>query len=724
MRIRSILYIVLVLFVLGVLFYSNSNFEKLSEDLVSNSIKKSTLQLSPLPVIVSQGTGHQNTILYDLMINKSDEIVLLYDSEVDLGGFAKLFPFDTKHLTVEFKYNKSKERLEFSGSNLQGRRVHGFCLLTNKNNIKYHIVFEGEGQKLQIDYSVNNPDQENSDESAGGTFIFESSNKNGFYKMLGAKFPINTNSFSLRGNFISKTNNLSLSNISVQDNLIGMSVIIDYKNDLNAIPSIKVTSASPEINLDDMVKSFDGNILDLVLLNDLLVKMNKFTIEASISADSILYNGIVLKNASLAIDNKNNGEMKVSDLHFSLSKDANVKMNGSILTHQSHPQYEGYVSVENVKYSDLAKILSFKESNKNDVVSFYSNITINPSLLIFRKLKLKEGAVALKSDFFRYSSFDDSNIISGKVHVNGALNHSKLVTEIINKYSEFTKDKKNKDIIDIDLELSDKSEAVKAKNISLNYESNTSSMRLSNISFPNYNLEGSVDIDSDKSSFNGRFVGHDIELTYFNALISDLMKIKSLNPRLNKVSGIVNFDIKNTKNKEFKGLNCSIEYRDEKAQFNNCAARLFDTNFTFSGKVIESQNKIHYDLSYNAENIQLSKVLSNGKSTNISEPRGVFDLQGYLKSNGKSDSDLSNNLVGVSVIKFDNAFISMNPSAENSNQKKKIFNLVSANLDLNKGVVRSENVECVNESKETSNLSLVYNSQNKAIEIAQISDKK
>lgn len=726
MRIRSILYIVLVLFVLGVFFYSNGNFEKLSEDLVSNSIKKSTLQLTPLPVIVSQGTGHQNTILYDLLVNKSDEIVLLYDTEVDLGGFGRIFPFDTKHLTVEFKYNKSKERLEFSGSNLQGRRVHGFCLLTNKNNIKYHIIFEGDGQKLQIDYSVHNPDQENADESADGGFVFESSNKNGFYKMLGAKLPINTSNFVLRGNFISRTNNLSLSNISFQDNVTDMNVVIDYKNDLNILPSIKITSASPEIHLDDMVKSFGDNTLDIVFLNDILVKISKFNIEVSISADSIHYNGTVLKDASLSIDNKNNGEIRVSDLRFSLAKDANIKMNGSILANKHHPQYEGYISVENVKYSDLAKILSFEESTKSDRVSFNSNVTINPSLFIFRKSKLKEGAVTLKSDFFRYSSFEGSNIISGKVHINGALNNSKLVTEIMNRYSESAKERQNKDIIDIDLVLSDKSETTKGQNISLNYGADTSSAKLSNITFPNYNLEGSVDINPTNSNFNGKFVGHDIELASFHALINDLMKIRALHTNLSKISGIVSVDVKNIKNKEFQSLDCHISYTDEKAQFNHCAAKLFDTNFEFSGKIIENQNQIHYDLSYDAKNIQLSNVLSNKKSANISDPKGVFYLQGYLKSNGKTAADLSNNIAGVAVIKFDDASISINPvSGEgSSDQKKQVFSLVSANLDFNKGIVRSENIECMNASKKKSHLSLVYNPKNKIIEVAQIGDKK
>ena len=746
MKIRSILYILFVASIIGVFFYLSNSAKKTTVDVNTNSISKSILQLTPMPIIISQGNGYQNTVLYDMLVNKSGNDVLLQDVTVDLGGFDKFFPFDAKHLTIEFKYNPEKERLEFSGSDLQGQKIYGHCLFTNKNNIHYSIHFDYGQRKLEIKF-VHNPNGEDTNESTNGTFIFTSSIRDTLGMIFGTNYAvIEDKALSLRGKFVLNDNNVALSNLNFQGEDTNTTVKLDLPTD-SALPVIKIKASHTDLDLDKIIDNFGIVTYDVTLFQELMRKLKDVSFQVSLTSETLQYNGAMLKHAVIDVDNNNNGDIQFNKFSFELAKNSYFTTKGIILNSKTHPQYDGNITLKNANYSDLAKILSLSPvENKQDTkVEFSSSVVISPSLLIFKDLTIQEGDFILKSALFRYSFFTNSNnIITGDVRINKGLEKSNLVNAITNKYGEYLRRQDDRDIIDLNMYFGAQSKKHKDNNriilgarrdsndIALNYIATTELINFKDIVFSN-RLNGHVTIDVNSGLFTGNFSGNDVSLRSFNKLVQDIEYINNISSINNQVyssnkydfknmHGTVKLAVKNKAKQDFQGLNCTISYADNKAQLTNCVADIFGGKMDVSGSIGLDKGQIYYDLSYSGNGLLLPALISSETlSTGVIQGvEGKFDIQGSLKSKGNAALELEKNMVGTAALKFHNAKLKgvtltnhlINDqkleSGTQTQTKINVLTLSKGNIDFGNDTVMSTNFEATTDTNGSGHIGFTH----------------
>ena len=721
MRIRSILYILFIASFIGVFFYSNIPSEKIDDDFQSNSIRKSTIQLHPLPIILSKNSGSQNTILYDLLLNKSEKTVVLYDTEVDLGAFGTIFPFDTKHLVLEFKYNAEKGRLEFSGSDLKSRKIYGHCIITNKNNIRYDVVIEHDKYHLEIE-SVHNPDNENSSAFIGGGFRLRTNMPDALSLITDVKLNVlDDKEIYIRGNFSSKGNLLNLSDIKIQDHKITIDTEIDFST---PSPLFKINVNNPSTNLDDF-KSNDFALDNPEIVQDLLESLAKFNFQTSLSTGDIKYKDIGLKNASISINSKNNSEIEVSNLYFEFDDKSSFSTQGTLSNAKFYPHYNGSINLKNVRYENLAKLLDLevrKFKNKKKI-NISSDLSLHSSLIILKDLNIYEGKKILEAKRLQYSFVNaNRSILTGEVKVDKSIGNSNIVNALIKKYSDTDNGFMEKNVIDLNFALAKSLDQKNVKEVHLNYIYDKS-LSIHNIILPNSKTEADIEIDDKSQKFTMSLVSKEVDLNSLHESMQDLLYISNFSDINNRffskqgtsllgISGDISINLQSREDQGLKNLKCNLSYINDQATFSDCYLGTSGGDILLSGKIGKNKKGMYYDISYRGDKVPMSSsILGNVVQESDQGSNGKLDLQGYIASKGANALELSKNMVGSMAVKFfdvklRNVFDSDKNDLNNSAHKDYILSLIKGNFDFSSDSIKSNNIEYLTESNEKGRLLL------------------
>jgi len=707
-RIRSILYILFIASFIGVFFYSNILSEKIDDDFRSDSIRKSSIQLSPFPIVISKNSRSQNTILYDLLINKSEKAVVLYDTEVDLGEFGKVFPFDTKHLVLEFKYNLDKGRLEFTGSDLESRKIYGYCLITNKNNIRYDVNIEHEKYKLQIE-SIHNPDNENSGVFVEGVFKFHSNMRDALSLVTPIRVKkVDDREISIRGDFSSKDNLLTLSNIKIQNHKMNIDAEIDFST---TSPLFQINATINNLNFDK-IKEDSFGIDDVILAQDLLESFAKFNFKVNFSSKDVNYKAMTLKNASLSLNSKNSSEIEMSNLSFEFADKGLFETKGIFSNAKFYPHYRGGISLKNAQYKNLVELFDLPESkfkNKKKITIF-SDISLHPSLVALKNLNIYEGKKILEAKHFQYSLVNSHrSIVTGDVRVNKDINNSNVINALVKKYSDVESSSKEKNIIDINFALTKDLNGKNEREVNLNYIYDNS-IRIHNITFSKSKLEASMEIDTKSRKFTVSFNSNEVDLNLLHESMQDFVYMGDFSDINNRVfskqhlavsgmPGEILINLQGKENQDLKNLKCNLSYIDDKATFSDCFLDTSVGKILLSGKVGKNKKGMYYDIAYRGDKISLSPgILSNIGKEVVQDSNGKFDLQGYIESKGANASELSRNMVGSMAVKFFDVKLKHIPNFSEDNESH-ILSLVKGNFDFSSILIKSNNIEYFTESK-------------------------
>lgn len=734
MRIRSILYILFISSFIGVFFYSNILSEKIDDDFSSDSIRKSSIQLAPFPVILSKNSGEQNSALYDLLINKSEEPIVLYDTDVDLGGFNKILPFEPKHLVLEFKYNIEKERLEFTGSDLKSRKIHGHCLITNKNNIRYDINIKHEKYNLQIE-SIHNPDNEGIDASVEGSFKFHSNMRD----TLSLISDVSLNKSEdvdvlIRGDFSSKGDLLRLSNVKLENNQIN----IDAEIDISASsPLFKINVNTPRLNLDELNINRFG-IDDNFVAQDLIESFSKFNFKFNFITNDFVYKSTNLKNASIAVSSKNNSEIEIDNLSFEFDKNGLFNTKGIISNAKHMTHYKGDISLKNVQYNDLENIFGFvapKFKNKKRI-DISSQVYLHPSLIVLKEFSVKEGKKIFDAKRLEYSFVDeDRNVITGDIKISKDVNGSNVANALIEKYLYMQSYAKEKSVIDINFALVNDISIADSREIYLNYAYDNS-LHINNIIFPHSKVEANMNVDTKSCKFKISIVGDDMDLNSVHEFMQDLSYISSFSNINSKVfsgknvsmPGDISINMHGKDSNHFKNFKCELSYINDEATFSSCDLETVEGKLLLSGKVGKSKKGMYYDISYKGDKLVVPSDIFDRKI--IDGSNGKVEVNGNVVSKGIDASELSKNMIGSASIKFFDVKLKTASDANvvNGNQaletKESVLSLVKGNFDFSDGLVKSDNVEYITHSNHKGLLMLETDVEKKSTKINMISDKK
>ena len=710
MRIRSILYILFIASFVGIFFYSNIPSEKADEDSYADSIKKSSIQLYPLPTILSKNSGTQNTILYDLLLNKSEEKLILYDAELSLGNISKILPFETDHLVLEFKYNSEKSRLEFIGSDLESNRIHGYCIITNKNNIKYSVNVENKKYNLEI-VSIHNPNSESSEYIIEGSFKLNSKINDLLYFVTNLKNSLLENKeTSVRGEFFSKGDRIEFSNVKLENYKLNIGGYIDLSI---PAPLFKIDVYKPDINLDE-IKDTNFGFKDVELFQDLLQFFAKFNFQINLSSDLAIYNAMSFKKVSLSLKSKNNAEVELNDLYFEFDDKSSLVAQGVLSNNKFYPHYKGSFNLNKVQYKNLAKLFNLepaKFKNKKNI-DISSDVYLHPSLLLLNNITISEGRKILEAKRLQYSSVNSNrSVLTGDIKIDKNILTSNVVNAFIGKYLDVESKSNESGIIDMNLSLVKSLGSKKSREIFLNYIYDNE-LSMHNISIPQSHINANIEINSKSQKFAMNLDAKKFDLDVLHSSMQDIAYLGSFSgiaskffPKqmasISNIPGYIDIKLNNEESNSFKGLDCKLNYANNKSTFSNCALKTSGGIVYLSGKIGKGKNNMYYDVSYRGNKISLWPAVINKIDNEVVQvPDSKFDFQGYVESRGSSASELSKNMIGSMAVKFfDLGLRNVNHSNKtqvmhsSSGTKDDVLDLVKGNFDFTSSFIKSNNIE-------------------------------
>jgi hypothetical protein len=657
-RIRSLIYIIFICFLIGGFSYFRDNFLRSNNITEVNVIAKAALELTPMPVLSSSNSSQKNTLLYDMLSHKSGQDVLLQDVSVELGGLKKFFPIELEKLILKITYSADKERLEFSGESILGSQVLGHCFFDDKNNMEYHIELAHSTNKIFIKLK-HDPNDDRVSAYSFGEFSWEAPLDYVIKLVSNTEvMGIDTN-LSLHGKFLLKNDNLVLSDFIFAGKPIEGSVVL--RDISKKRPELLIKTINNSINLDLLT-----NLLrDPILVQELIRNLSSIDIDLAIKADNAYLRNVRLKNLKLDLHNKE-GAVDIRSLYFEFPNGGSFFSKGAVHDHELAPQYIGELQIKKVMSKDMHNFVFEEKVNSNSRVDISTKIRLKPSLLIMDGVRIAENDFVLRSKFLKSMHFNDSNsFLIGDLMLNKPIEHSSFLSGLLKKYTDKYQDEGElKSSVDLDLVLSS---GVPEKNISMNYMMTPSFIRVTNM-VVDKGLNGNIEIDMRKKTLNGNLSG---EIREWQSLMRGVVSVTNIgffngiSNNFNGFKGAVVINAKNT-DKNFSGdLKCQINYKGEsKVQLSDCYINTLGGRVDFVGAAFMQGLNAKYDIDYSGNGLSLQSLVSSGligtSSISVKDARGDFSVHGHLNSFGADMLEILKNMVSRSELEFREASIGGN----------------------------------------------------------------
>lgn len=682
---------------MGFFFYSTHHYsENAAGNSSANSIRKSTLQLFPVPTLISEADKDQNTIIYDLLISKSSEIVFLYDSSVDMGSWSRYSPFDAKNMIIELKYNFDKERLDFNGSDLSGRKVKGYCSLTERNNLKYSIKLTDPNYTLILE-TIHNPNIDEIDQPLFGTFTLESSIEEAFKEMGISSLRFGGGKFSLKGSYKHLKDKVEVSNLILHGAVIDMKILIDNSKPSSPYPVIEIVSSHKGGNFDKFFSEYNFSRNDVLTWNDILTQIAKFNIKLSTKIQEVSYEGEELKDVVIDLESDKGNEITIKDLKFKSSERSYFHTNGRVSNKYLYPRYDGKFDIKNIPYKIFAKIFDLREEKSSNPISASGSLSITPAVFSIRDLKLKEGKGEMASENFRYVSLNNSNdTVIADISANQDVDYFQLASSFAKKYGDRFSQYGDRGTLGLDMKI--QKDSKDKVGMHFRYSNMQELVSLSDIRCLNGGIYGSMKIDPQAGTFNSNFKGKNVKVSDFHGLLEEILLLRNvsyLNNRVNsldkfefeKLKGGGEIEINNMDYKDFQWAKCDVRFEHNNVEFKGCKAKIFGTIIDLFGKV-SKKGGLRYNVSFRADNIPLSEVWSRSgfQDKVFSGAEGVCGIKGYVESKGRTSESLDKNMVGHMAVRCkDGKLLKINLEG---GQSKEII-ITRGNFDIRKGKIFS-----------------------------------
>lgn len=730
MRIRSILFIALIVS-LGFFFYSTHHYsENAAGDSSSNSIRKSTLQLFPVPTLISDSDKDQNTIIYDLLISKSSELVFLYDTSVDMGSWSRYSPFDAKNLIIELKYNFDKERLDFNGSDLAGRKVNGYCSLTDRNNLKYSIKLIDPNYTLILE-TIHNPNIDEIDQPLFGTFTLESSIEEVFKEMGISSLKYGGGKFSLKGSYKHVKDKIEVSNLILHGSVIDMKILIDNSKTVSSAPIVEIVSSHDGGNFDKVFDGYNLSRKDILTWNDILTQVAKFNIKLSTKIKEVSYEGEKLKDVVIDLESNKGNEISIKDFKFKSSERSYFHTDGVISNKYFYPRYDGKFDIKNIPYKIFAKIFDLREEKSSNPISASGNLSVTPSVFSIRDLKLKEGKGEVVSENFRYVSLNNSDdTVIADISANQDVDYFQLASSFAKKYGDRLSQYGDRGTLGLDINIRKGSQD--KRGMKFRYSNVRDIVSLSDIRYLNGGIYGSMKINPQAGNFDAKFKGKNVKVGDFHALLEEILllpNVSYLNNYVNsldkfefeKLEGRGEIELNNVDYKDFQWAKCDMKFEHNNVSFKGCKAKIFGGNIDLFGKV-SKKGGLSYNVSFRGNNIPLSEVWSRSglQNKDFISAEGMCDIQGYVESKGLTSKSLDRNMIGSMAVRCKNGkLFKMNPE---EGQSKEVV-VTRGDFDIRKGRISSNRV-FYKDGQDSGVLRFNYNFDSSTGELEEVQKKK
>lgn len=605
-----------------------------------------TMQLVPLPMIVD-GT-QKDSRLSKLLANKEEAKVILTNLSLDLEPIF-MTSVALKNLSIEFAYDKKRDRIEFQGQSNQYKhlKVSGYYELTTKSTIRYYIVIKEQHKEWVIDstYAPAYLDNESEhEESVTGTFEFKA------LDLLKAVFDSNSvpSSYpaSIKGSFVKKDNFLDIKDLDLKSNELEANVRANIKG-----KNLSMDAAINKINLDNF--SLPVGFMDRAL-SLLAKKAAILNINGTFNCDSVTVNGTDLKSLFVSLTQKDNS-LQISELKFSLPDSSILNASGKVLKIRSGLGIDGSFNLSAVKATALAQALGLGDHSSSSPVSLSSRFELTPTNLKLKELNIKEGATSAVGDL-SLSNYAASKNLTGNIEIKHYSTESaSFIGSILNKNSLLSKahsldyeaaleqNKKQLFLKDISVKFIDlKTSAGTVKKLSTRYIETPNSIELEHFTAedPRFNLHGKLKFSSKEATphLDLHFEGDKVDMAIFNDVVLKSLMYQGSSiilPRFNTTTGDIRINLKSPDKKAYVSeVNCTAQLANQILMLNDCSAKLFNGKTDLTGK-FELGKILGYNVGFSNKNVNMNRLVNyllneNKKITGI----GEASVDGNLSSSG------------------------------------------------------------------------------------------
>lgn len=705
-----------ILLIVGLYYYGHNS----DNEYLSSNFRNTTIQLLPKPIILDEQSNSnlKGSALEKLMITKSDKIISLTDTSIDFSNIIPSLPFDLQKLSINFRYNKTDDRIDFEGHTnrrYQVLEISGHYKHTVYNQIHYVINISNDDNELSINALYTPSTKETSTDSLTGQFIMKT-NSSTLLKHISQK-----EDMSITGNFYKTDNLLKLDKITLSSNTININAEAEITNN-NMISNITIS--------DTNINELEQNLNLPGLYNELFelfpqISKNKST--TAIILHNVLYNTIKIDDGIVKLTTGNN---KLTLDKLSLLTTENIKINsrGEIIRNPLALEYEGSLNITNLSTDSANNFIKLdeKQLNQDKDIEVTSKIKISPPLMHFTDLKITQGFTEVVSELKQYKYKNNSiTLTSSDIHNHRQANKTlSFIDLIMQKYNQIpniniTKNNtENSTHAKLNFYNLHTQNNTSIKNASASYVETPNTVKIANISTssPNLNIDGEIkfDLEKDKKA-SIIFKGDKSDAYALYSLISNTMlNCKQLEDCRNflqnttKFKGNILFDIEGTANDTtpISSLKCSTTM-DENLNLKQCKATLFDGKLTMNGN-INIGNKVKYSINYDLLNADAGMLVKNLITDKIKLEGYFNNIKGMLTSYGTNKETFVKNLVGNMNIMASHAKITKinlkklidkydSTFSESTNIKTKKtnghtwfdINNLDARLDMNEGIIRS-----------------------------------
>jgi len=636
---------------IGGFLYFKYNASSPDNIVEANVINRSVLELTPLPILSSNNSSQKNTLLYDMLLHKSGQDVILQDVNVELGGLKRFFPIALEKLRLEVVYNADEERLEFSGGSELGAKISGHCSFDDRNSIAYHVELVHDTNRIFLQLR-HDPNDDKANSNSFGEFIWEASVADIIKLVSNTEIHDTDESLSLQGKFFLKGDKLELSDVILNNNKIESSAIL--KNISTTKPNLSIKTITHSVNLDFFAKF----LKDPILVQELIRNLSDLDLELVVKAANANLKNANLKNLRLNLHNKE-GSIDIKSISFDFSNGGSFFSRGTVHDHKFSPEYVGEVQITKAMSNEVHGMIYDEKPHGDLRVDITSKVRLKPSLIIMDGLQIRENDFSLKSKRLKSIFFHNvANLIVGDLELNKPLEKSQFLSNLLKQYSG------EKSSVDLDLVLDS---GISGKNISMNYMVSPNVIRVSNI-VVDQGLSGNMAIDLRQKTLNGNLSG---EVREWQSLMRGIVSVANFgfngigNDAFSKnfkdFKGSLVVNAKNI-DKNFAGdLKCRMDYKLGKAQLADCFMNTLGGKLSFEGSAVVRGSNIKYDVDYNGSGLSLQSLVASGlmdsSSISAKDARGNFSLHGHLQSVGVDMVDVLKNVISKSELEFKEASV-------------------------------------------------------------------
>jgi hypothetical protein len=639
--------------ILGGLYYYGNNPDSINSPA---HFKNTVIQLLPRPIIIDNTTTSlKNNALENLLTSKTEKIISIPETDIDFSNIMTNFPFILNKLSMNFRYNKAEERVDFDGQNnkrYQTVEISGHYKHTLYNQIHYVININNDHSELNINALYTPSTKENTTDSVTGQFSIKTHSNN----LL--KYSLFNEDIVITGNFYKTDNTLKFDKVNLASNTINLTADIEI-NSNNTLANI--------VLLDSDLNSISKNFNLYSIYNDLFenfLPLSQGKIKTLLKLQNVTYNNLNIEDGAIQIATADH-KLIIENLSLVTKEKAKFLSKGNITANQFGLEYDGTINVTNLSTESLATFIDLDQKSLDQTkdIEIASKIKLSPPLLHLTDLRIIQGFSEACSEVkqYNYNKGTITRVISDIKNFRQTEKPS-VVEKILKKYNKLPQinieQSTNEEFIHAKLNFNSiqNIDNLKIDNVSATYINTPYIIQVSNIETKsnNLNINGNIlfDISTDPKA-NIIFKGRKSDPFVLYSLLKNniigcgqLVNCKTFLQNMVKFKGNINFDVEGTVSDltPISSVNCSTNI-DSNINLNLCKATAFDGALITNGNV-NVNDKIQYSLNYELLKANAQSFMNNF-FTNKIKIDGYFDtIKGFVSSFGLEKETFIKNLDG------------------------------------------------------------------------------